>query len=73
MISLWECPQETIREYQRGAFPPKRVAWDFQRIDAFPAGHPSRAAVAAAMRGGGGGGGAASVDAATGEPAKPAR
>lgn len=47
--------QATIREYQSGAFPPKRVPWDYKRLDAFPADHPARAAAAAARAGGGGG------------------
>jgi redox-sensitive bicupin YhaK (pirin superfamily) len=33
----------TIAEYQRGAFPPVRVPWDYRRLAAFPAAHPARA------------------------------
>lgn len=33
----------TLAEYQRGAFPPKRAAWDYKKLAAFPADHPARA------------------------------
>ena len=34
--------QQTINEYRQGKFPPKRVPWDYTRLDAFPDDHPAR-------------------------------
>ena len=34
--------RQTINEYQRGAFPPVRVPWDYKNLKAFPSDHPAR-------------------------------
>lgn len=40
--------RQTFAEYRSGAFPPKRVPWDYTRLAAFPADHPARRAAAPA-------------------------
>jgi len=38
---------QVMGEYRAGAFPPRRVPWDYTRLDAFPVDHPARKAAAA--------------------------